>query len=369
MLSVSPLPDTEIARLTLLEVTFDQPMEPTGYGLKPVDPVEHPRQAALIGQPDYHPEKHRFTMRVSLPADWNGELVLQGFRGLNGNETDPIVLKYRTRRRIVSETLQAEIERASQPTEEFRRLVQKVRDARRKLTSVKEEILTIGTVGSFSPDWDQRYDCQGSRFAMQGETKFLGEVDAIMGIPFRVGSDGERCWWRGGDKQASVPFESVTEKNIAICDAFEAIKPADAAQIIRDRKLQYAGEAVVRERRCHRVRSWNLDTMSSNRFGTTREWSIDAESFLPARVETLLIGVFRNSYAIEFTHSHINQPIPDEEFRPPADLGAPKPDRAVEPPIEGCTGRFLNVKDGSDGRMSVRWGMTGPKGTTSSGLN
>jgi hypothetical protein len=40
-----------------------------------------------------------------------------------------------------------------------------------------------------------------------------------------------------------------------------------------------------------------------------------------------------------------------------------------EPLAEGYTRRFLNVHDGSDGRMSVRWGMKGPKGTRSGGLN
>jgi hypothetical protein len=82
----------------------------------------------------------------------------------------------------------------------------------------------------------------------------------------------------------------------------------------------------------------------------------------------VLIGLFRNSYAIDFTYSRINQSIPDE-FRPLGDPGAPKPNTAAEPLVEGFTARFPNVREGSDGRISVRWGMTGPKGKSSSGLN
>jgi hypothetical protein len=306
---------------------------------------------------------------VGLPASWNGELALRGFRGQDGVEAASIVLKYRTGRRVVSDSLQAEVDGAGRSAEELRRVVEKVREARRKLTSVSEEARTTGAIGLVSPDWYSRYDTEGSRFAMQGDRKFVGEVDAIMGIPFRVGSDGARCWWRGGDKHASVPFEGVVDKYVAICDAFDANGPADAASIIRDRKLNYAGEAVVRGRRCHRIRSWNLLTVGRSLHGSLLEWSIDAESFFPARVELLLVGALPSSYAIEFSYSRINQPIPDEAFRLTSDSDAAGSSGEPEPLAEGYTRRFLNVKDGSDGRMSVRWGMTGPKGRMSSGLN
>ena len=82
---------------------------------------------------------------------------------------------------------------------------------------------------------------------------------------------------------------------------------------------------------------------------------------LPVRVELL------GSYAIDFTHTRINEPIPDEEFRP--QTGADIKAVPSEPLPEGFTRRFLNINDGSSGRMSVRWGMKGPKGTSSSGLN
>ncbi len=37
LVSVSPTPDSEVAQLTLLELTFDRPMDPTAYGLKPIE--------------------------------------------------------------------------------------------------------------------------------------------------------------------------------------------------------------------------------------------------------------------------------------------------------------------------------------------
>src|SRR5262249_9692176 len=157
------------------------------------------QQLALIGQPDYGPANHRFAIRLSLPANWNGELSLVGFRGQDGVEAEPITLNYRTRRRLVSESLRAEIDGAGR-SDVLRQVVEKVREARRKLSSVSEEVVTTNMVGLASPDWSQRYEVEGARFAMQGDRKFVAEVDAIMGIPFRVGSDGVNCWWRGQDK-------------------------------------------------------------------------------------------------------------------------------------------------------------------------
>jgi hypothetical protein len=33
------------------------------------------------------------------------------------------------------------------------------------------------------------------------------------------------------------------------------------------------------------------------------------------------------------------------------------------------TNRYVVIRDGSDGRMSARWGKQGPKGSSSGGLN
>ena len=74
-----------------------------------------------------------------------------------------------------------------------------------------------------------------------------------------------------------------------------------------------------------------------------------------------------DTIATDYLDVRINEPIPDEEFRPTV---APDVQAGpVVPLAEGYTRRFLNVNDGTGGRMSVRWGMTGPKGTNSSGLN
>ena len=205
LVSVSPPPDIEVARVTRLDLTFDRPMDPAAYGLRLIDPAEFDRQVALIGRPDHDPATHRFTLWVSLPANWNGELALREFRGRDGVEAEPIVLRYRTRRRILSESIQAEAEAPDPSSEVLRRLVEKVRDARRKLTSVSEEVLTTGIIGRSSPDWYQSLESQGSRFAMQGRPEVRRRSRRDHGHPLPGRQRRRAVLVRGAETQAVAP--------------------------------------------------------------------------------------------------------------------------------------------------------------------
>jgi Big-like domain-containing protein len=370
VLAVAPPSDSEVALFTLVEVTFDRPMDRTAYGLEDAAPGEPGRKPFIIGQPEYDPAKHQFSIALSLPPNWNGEVTLKGFLAEDGVDAGPMVLKYRTMRRPFSEPLQKKVEGTGDPSRTLQQLVEKVRDVRRKLTSLSEEAVSTSTDAVFLPDWYQRFRTEGSQFKMQGDRKFMGEVDAIMGIPFRIGSDGVRCWLVRENQLVTVPFESMEEKNLAFCDPFRASRPDDTARIIRDQKLEYLGEAILRGHRCHRIRSWQAGGASTHLPGKFHDWFIDAETLLPSRVETILIHSMRAHSSIDFSYARVNQPIPDEEFRPETIARAPRPKAESEPPLaEGYIRRFINVSDGSNGRISVRWGMKGPKGTSSSGLN
>jgi beta-lactamase regulating signal transducer with metallopeptidase domain len=361
--SVSPASDTEVSILTPLEVTFDQPMDPVRYGLGLAEPGLFERQPELVGNPVYDPARHRFTLWTRLPPNWNGELQLQGFCSSEGVEAAPVTLKYRTLRTLISEAQRARIEQAGRSAE-FRQLVERVRKARRGLTSVSEEALwTIFSYQDQAPGWLHSFESYGSRFHMQGTGKFRGDVDAVMRIPFRIGSDGTTCWLRRRNDLISLPAKDVEEKHLRFCDPFDAAGTADADGVIREQKLEYLGETTVRGQRCHRVRSWAIGSVVSGWRSPVRDWFLDAATLLPTRVEMTGIGI----QAIDFTYTRINQPIPDEEFRPEA--GGDVKVVPAEPLAEGYTRRFLNVIDGSNGRMSVRWGMQGPKGTNSCGLN
>src|SRR5208283_1295782 len=90
----SPTPGEILPVLTLLKITFDQPMMPPsqsppylrtvgwgGWGLP-----------ALIPSFDYDPASRTFTVPVLLPPDNETKLTLEGFRSADGLATDPVVI-------------------------------------------------------------------------------------------------------------------------------------------------------------------------------------------------------------------------------------------------------------------------------------
>jgi len=360
VVSVSPASGTEVALLTPVEVTFDQPMDPTSYRVtvsEQLAPVRGPRLADHV---EYDPEAKRFVLLLQLPPNWNGELRLDGFRGTDGVEAEPILLNYRTLREPLAPALRRRVEQASESAR-LRPLIERIREASRKISSVSENVLTTYTLGSRLPDWHDHYWSQGATFKMQGDDKFVAVIDKIMRVPFRIGSDGTTCWFVGLDKRIALASRAIDEKNVRFVDPFDARGAASVESIIRDRKLDYAGEVDLNGRRCHFIRSWDISLPADGTVILGPRWYIDAATLLPVRV------AHGDSYALDYTYTSINEPIPDAEFRPAAGTEVPVAD--PEPLPEGYIRRFLNVIDGTNGRMSVRWGMKGPKGTNSSGLN
>ncbi len=335
-------------------------MDPESYGVSVPEQPGFPRGPGLADQVAYDPGARRFTPLLQLPPNWNGELRLEGFRGTNGAEAEPVLLKYRTLREPLAPALRRRIDQVS-VSAPLRALIQRIREASRKISSVSENVLTTYTFRSYLPDWHDRYWSQGATFKKRGDDRFVAVIDEIMHNPFRVGSDGTTCWFVRSEERVGVPAPAMNEKNVLFVDPFDAKGSSDVESIIRDRKLEYSGEVDLNGRRCHLIRSWNISLPNDLIVILGPRWYIDAATLLPVRVAQ------GESYSVDYTYSRINEPIPDDEFRPAAGVNVRIAD--PDPLPEGYTRRYLNVIDGTNGRMSVRWGMMGPKGTSSSGLN
>ncbi|OQA04141.1 MAG: hypothetical protein BWY69_00093 [Planctomycetes bacterium ADurb.Bin401] len=94
----------------------------------------------------------------------------------------------------------------------------------------------------------------------------------------------------------------------------------------------------------------------------TTYW-IDSKQFIPIRI--LQIDTSKSQY--DFVYNSLNTTFTQEMFMydGPVQYKPQEP----EPLGEGYSERNIIVHDGSDGRMSGRWGKKGSKGTSSSGLN
>ena len=361
VVATDPPSDSEISLLNLIRVKFDRPMDPTWYGLADCYPKAHfSEKPELYHFVQYDPDGYEFTIPLHMPRNWNGEIELVHFRDHEGLEATPIRLKYRTLDDVVCPLVEQNAANAGKSTKTVA-LVEKIRSARAKLTSVSEKVLRA-LVGGSQPAWLERYDFSGSVFKMQGQRQFLAHIDHFIDSSFRMGSDGTTCWCRYKNEVTTCPFGDIAEKNLLFCDPFGAGGTEDAATIVREMKLDYLGDVLFDGRPCHKIRSWDVKLRAMTTWLTpVRDWYFDAQTLLPVCLET------NGLPHTEYRYTRINQPIPDEEFQRETGSGIQIKD--AEPLDEGYTSRFLNVIDGTNGRMSVRWGEKGPKGTRSGGLN
>jgi hypothetical protein len=362
VVSVEPATDSEVTLLTELKVKFDQPMDPSWYGIVSSDTGPMRSGPAIMRIATYDPERRQFTLPVLMPSNWYGKIRLEGFRNSEGTPAEPITLKYRTLRQPIAESMQSRI-RAEGQSPELRRLVEQILAARRNLKSVEETAQDVMVYG-WSPGWSQQYRSTKAVFRIQNERQFYANIDDIMNIPFRIGSDGQTCWFRGDHDLYSLPFEQIDEKNLLIADPFGATRAKDAGEVIEHLRLAYLGKAEVEGRPCHKIRSWGIGVDRDGDTSPIQDWYFDSATFLPVRLESMTRDfLIANTYV----YTHVNEPIPDERFR--VESAPDLVQKAPEPLTKGYTQRYLIIHDGSNGRMSVRWGMHGPQGSSSSGLN
>ena len=351
--SVDPPPDTQQALLTPLRVTFDRPMDPSSYGVTGPEPDPGGREPELLGHADYDPGSHTFILLLKLPTDWNSEVRLVGFRSAKGAEAAQVAFPYRTRREPLAPSLRARVARAARDNTGLVRFLERVQAARRDLPGLREDVIATRTSGPDVPGWHRSYMANGATFAMRDDRHFYAEIDEIIGIPFRIGCNGETCWFQHEAELTTVPVAEVADKNLLVGDPFNALSRAKATEVIRDRMLEDLGETTALGRPCRRIRSWDVRLVASEFLTSPADWYIDLESLLPVRIVT-------DDITTDFAYPHLGEPIPDDLFRRPARPGIREVQ--AEPLGEGFTRRFVNVMDGSDGRMSVRWGSTGPAG-------
>ena len=154
------------------------------------------------------------------------------------------------------------------------------------------------------------------------------------------------------------------ELNISIGDPFGLTQETPAATAT-GLGLHYAGVSVDGGADHVQLEAWKIQKISGTTpYGSLVQWCINRWSYRPAQVtEFSPAGVSR----IKFLYDTVNQSLPATDFAVPKveELSPTTP----KPLDADYTHRFINLRDGSDGNMSVRWGEKGPKGTRSDGLN
>ena len=320
---------------------------------------------------EYDNERKEFVLPVVFPANWNGEIELGGFRSQEGFAAQPVKLHYSTGNAVFD---QADLQRLQPPDTlaKLRDVMDNVRRSRKQIRSLSETVRTVRSGGRRGGAGFSRLYGNASHFKMQGERQFFGDVSQVMGVPFQIGSDGEECWFfshRSDDNGQLKPtlitckYEDIQHKSLVFLDPFHLDGEIDP--VIHDQRLQYVGVDRIHDTDCHLIRSWNAKAFGSRGRILLRvaEWWIDTKTARPKRIVTYSSGV---RTVTVYRHDSINKQLKVDEFQPVVPPGVQRERDSLG---DGYDSRFISISDGTNATMSCRWGKTGIKGKSSSGLN
>jgi len=368
--SVSPAGGAQTAMVFELKVSFDQPMLPDQFNIavipkdKTKDPLGLRSGGAFYDHISYNSNLRQFCIPLALPAGQNCSVELSGFVSAKGVTADTVVLNYTTAEIFYSDEMLQRFEKARQ-TNQLKSLLEKVGDTRSKLKSLSETVHTVRNstlpgLGELESEWAQ--------FKMQDDRQFYGDVSQAVDLLLYAGSDGKRCWFYSAlangqhSTMAMASFDEIEEKNVVMCDPFGLTKQA-ISEVLRKNNIEYVGTGMLEGRKSELVRMWPAQ---HSRSGTAlmNLWWIDAETYMPLQ---LVSDHQTGSWTRRFIYTTVNQKIDDSQFKPVFAEGTEQ--KEPQYTTEGYDKRFMNVMDGSGGKMSVRWGRSGPAGSSGSGLS
>jgi hypothetical protein len=364
---ISPASGSRVPFRTFLEIRFDQPMTPPAEAMPYLISEPGLKEPQMISRVEYDAAKHTFRMPLLMPPKEKMALSLTGFRSATGALADPIKLQYQVSE---EELAKADREKIQAGAKEPRLLdlLETMKQKRMQLTSLAERVQDLQLrrkdglfVGLKS---------QSATFKWQKPDKFYGDATEPMlsCSDFRIGSDGQRWWWHVESDSSTefivCPAKEMRELNISICDPFDLNHetPAVAAAKLG---LNYAGVAKIGVADCLLMEAWQIEeNPESTPFGSLIQWWIDPQTYRPTQITWFYTS---GETRTRFLYDAVNDPLPASDFALPKLEGmSPSPPETLN---EDYTKRYINLRDGSDGSMSLRWGKQGPKGTYSSGLN
>jgi hypothetical protein len=315
--------------------------------------------------PQYDAATYEFTIPVHLKADKGQEIVVNnplipgeignarasfpsyGFLSADHRLARRFVWRFHTGAESATPKAGLAATNAAAPGPALPDLLTSMQQARGKITSIEERVQTLMPTGE-----NEYYAC-GASFKRQSSGQFYGDASEPMlsCSVFRIGCDGLYWWWQNGDSLVVCPVTEIEEINSCICDPFDLASETPAAAIAQA-GLKYGGRTNIGGAECHSITTGTGDNPT--------QWWIDTGTLRPVEMRQ---GSFRE----RFLYDSVNKNLSEAAFAvPKLDGVTPSPPEALG---NGYTHRFVNLRDGSDGRMSVRWGMKGPGGTSSSGLN
>ena len=248
-----------------------------------------------------------------------------------------------------------------------------MQQSRTQLTALSERVQTL----SLRKQKGLFVSLENSRaavFKWQQPGRFSVDLSGIMEPAFRIGSDGGNWWlhsqqepeYGGRTRFILCPPGEMHREDISLCDPFGLTRrnPAAAAA---DLKLRYIGATRLDSAEVYLIETWRSEAVlpDSAPFCDLYQWWIDARTLRPVRIDRFdsVGNVTRRRYF----YDSVNQPLSPEEFAVPNLKGiSPAPPDALS---ADYTNRYVEVHDGSRGRIGVWWGISGPGGERNCGMS
>ena len=367
VVSVTPAAGETTSILTLLDITFDQPLMqpmPIRPYLVQASRMEIDYRAAL---PSYtvNSNADRIVLPLILNSNQESELEIEGFWSVKGVKSDPIKVGLKTDGNHYSGRQLEEFAKASRDPS-LESLLSNIHTARRNIFSLTEKVQFVMLFGSKGV-YTRLSSCEAI-FKFQGTNQFYGDITGPMSSidTFLLGSDGQHCWlysvYDGKKKLIKYPSKEVQKQMINIADPFE-LTTLTTQSAISQMHLIYLGKEMHEGSECHKVQGWQVKPFAKSWSGSMYEWWIDSKSFLPKQ---LLVYSNFGCQIFRYNFEQINQEQPLSSFQPPKGKDIVEEGYKKEP---GCENAFFQLGDGANGHITGRLGLFGDKKRISSGLN
>lgn len=234
-------------------------------------------------------------------------------------------------------------------------LLDSIQQKRQHMTALDERVQTL--TASKRDGLYVELQSQGAVFKWQQPNQYYGDVTDVMLTcsAFRLGSDGENWWWDNDGLVVVCPVTDMHTLSLCFCDPF-GLTSTTCVAAASNIGLGYSGLTRSADTDYHLIEAGP----AGHRF----RWWVDASTLLPVEVEQYDDDVVVRR---RFFYDAVNRPLPAGAFAVPKLKGVtPGSPEALD---SNYTKRFVNLRDGSDGSMSVSWGKRGPKRTATNGLN
>lgn len=363
--SIEPAIGSAIVRVANLRLQFDAPMVPHSVNVREVSKTEN-ASVAFCPFTSFDEDSQTFSIPILFPPNWEGAIQLTGLQSRAGKHANPIQLNYKTGDAIWDETQMQQYQKARE-SQEIKSLLSSMQQARKSLRSFREIVHRTAFNVLLSSGFTY-LNIQSATFAVQGSTQFFADISDFMSMPFLFGNTGSRYWYysleQGKEYLKGLLPSEINTIETRFADPL-SLSNNDVETALKNNNFEYAGKQELPDRSVHTLRVWRVLPGKENEQLCIDEYWIDAQTFLPYRVQRTSSNGYRMTYQFQF--DRINEDIPVNDFAPVRWTQTPM--TLEEPLDEGFDARFLYIQDGSNGEFRVEWGKSGPKSYSSVGMN